>query len=880
MTPVSPPHALEDIRVRYETVLERVRNPARLLGIEPGAGPGFGSSSASGREGRPIRSEGEEPDGPPLRFVVAFPDAYEIGISNQALQILYHLAEGLQGVMVERAYVPWVDVSEELRAEGLPLLTWETWTPVVSADVLGVTIQHELNYTNVLELLDLAQVPLRADDRGPEHPLVVAGGPAMPNFAPLAPYFDAFAVGDGEELLPPLLSAVRRGRLGGDDRQTVKRALADIRGIYVPGESVAVTRVARPKLTGSPYPVGCLVPLTAGVHDRAWIEVMRGCTRGCRFCQAGMWYRPVRERPSAEVAHMALTQIAASGHEELALGSLSTTDYSGLGPLLALLGETLPEVRVGLPSLRVDSAAVRLSHLVSPKSRSLTLAPEAATQRLRDVINKNVEDADIAGAAREAFGVGYTNLKLYFMIGLPTETDEDVTAMLALCRRLKELGREALGKDAGRLKLHVSVTNFIPKPLTPFQWEPMADRETLERRQGILRGGLRRMGVQLDLHDIEASYLEAALARGGTEMAAVVERAFRLGARFDSWTEQARPEAWRQAFIEAGLSAEALATRAIPLAAGVPWDVIFGGVPTRGFLVEERDRAYAGVVSPDCREGECLACGACEGNVQGDVYPGGRGLEEPALERAQVCFPPQAVDRGAGRTPVRGLWAVLEFSVRGRARFLAHLDTLEALRRSVRRAGGRLALSQGMRPKPLLSLALPRAVGVESEAEYCEFGVAVPPPPDFEERLRDTLPQGFHLQSLTRCSLRPHLAGSVVAAVYKAGVEGAQVGRLAQAAELYSGLSECIVVREKPGSRREVDVRAYVEEVAVTSSCGTQPGGERCTLVFRAVVSPQGTVRPEEVVTALAGLSGLEEGVIRVKDIVRVEVEFRDEVDE
>ncbi|MBC7293501.1 MAG: radical SAM protein, partial [Thermoleophilia bacterium] len=347
------------------------------------------------------------------------------------------------------------------------------------------------------------------------------------------------------------------------------------------------------RLEDADYPSTPLVPLCAGVHDRAWVEIMRGCTRGCRFCQAGMWYRPVRERQPRTILALASQILAQTGYEELALASLSTTDYSCLEELLAELVRVHPEVRISLPSLRVDSAAVRLAHLYSPTGPSLTLVPEAGSQRLRDVINKNVTEADVFAAAEEAFRQGRTTLKLYFMIGLPTETEADVEAIAELCLRLREQGRRLLGTRANRLQLNISVNNFVPKPFTPFQWVPMADIETLRRRQDILRTRLRRPGIRLALHDIYKSHLEAALARGGEEMAGVILGAWERGARFDSWTEQFKKEAWEAALAEAGHTAEELATKELSRDATLPWDIILG-VVEKQFLWEEWERALRG----------------------------------------------------------------------------------------------------------------------------------------------------------------------------------------------------------------------------------------------------------------------------------------------
>jgi radical SAM family uncharacterized protein/radical SAM-linked protein len=850
------------VQLRFESILSRIQQPARLAGNETGAGPGF-----SGRTDE-------------LRVVLGFPDVYEIGISNQAIQILYHLAARVRGVAVERTYLPWVDAIAEMRRDAVPLLTLETWSPVAEADLLGLTLQHEFNYTNVLELLDLAGVPLQASVRTEDHPLVIGGGPATADFFPLSRFLDAVAVGDGEELFPEILAVMVKAKKEGVPRAETKRRLSLVAGVYVPGLSDTVTRRVLPRLQGAPYPEACLVPLTAGVHDRAWVEIMRGCTRGCRFCQAGMWYRPARERSPGEVATMAGAQLAASGHQELAFASLSTTDYSCLEQLLAETVRVHPELRVSLPSLRVDSAAVRLAHLVSPTGPSLTLAPEAGSQRMRDVINKNVSEADVLAAAEEAFRSGRTTLKLYFMIGLPLETDADAVAIADLCLRVRDLGRRMLGSRSGRLQLNVSVNNFVPKPFTPFQWAGMADRGTLRRRQDLLRSRLRRAGVRLALHDVEKSYLEAALARGGEEMGGVIEEAWRHGARFDSWTEQFRGEAWREALASVGTSAEELATATIPRDLPLPWDAILG-VVERDFLCAEWERALSGESTADCRWGGCSDCGVCVPPLGNDLAARFAGAPAPTVDAggtgaagnpsSQV---PSANAPSLGHASRRRRF-VLTFSVTGRGRFIGHLDRVEILRRAVRRAGGRLALSAGMRPKPLLSLALPLAVGVEGQRELCEFELAEEPAPTFFARLAAALPADMLLLGLEPYEAPRSLPARVTAAAYEVRVRlsphGSATGQgsdrqLVEAANRFADAPELIVEEEREGRVRRIDVKTYVDRVGVEIG-----DGDVHTLSFEAEVTPTGTARPERVVRALSALAGQE---LEINGITRTRIEL------
>lgn len=566
-----------------------------------------------------------------VRVALAYPDTYEIGQANQAIAILYERFGGLEGVAAERVFVPWKDMAAALRHDGIALPTLESGTAVRECDVVGITLPYELTYTNVLELLDLAGIPLRASDRGEGDPLVIAGGPCAFNPEPVAAFFDAVFLGEAEYAAREIVELVRSVRADGLTRREALVALAGVPGVYVPslyvaGEDGKLTAIeGAPKIVlkrivgdlDSAPGIACpVVPYMDVVHDRATVEVLRGCTRGCRFCHAGMVYRPVRERSADTVVAAAVEALRCTGHDEVSLTSLSTTDHSRIAEIVRRLVRRFEGtgVSVSLPSLRADAFGVEMASLVSRGKKSgLTFAPEAGTQRLRDVINKNVTEEALIETVTSAFQAGWRRVKLYFMVGLPTETDEDVVAIGALVGRVLDTARAVVpAKERGGVKVAVSVSTFVPKAHTPFQWEAQLTRAEISRRQGLLRAAMPKKGVDLSWHDPETSFLEGVLARGGRQLADVIETAWREGAVLDAWSEEFSPAPWQRAFTAESLDAESVATAGFDVDAPLPWDHISAGLDA-GFLREERAKALAGEVSEDCSVGACSACGVCDG---------------------------------------------------------------------------------------------------------------------------------------------------------------------------------------------------------------------------------------------------------------------------
>ena len=539
------------------------------------------------------------------RIVLSYPDVYEIGVSNPALQILYSQINDATTASAERAYCPWPDMADLMRAAGVPLWTLESFAQVGECDLWGFTLPHELSYANVLEMLDLAGVPLLAGERDGEHPIILGGGPAVANPWPLAPFFDAFFIGEAEDRLGALVAALEQ-----DGREARLRALAAVPGVWMPGRSAGpAERQVFMGFSASQPVLRPVVPVLEAVHDRAVVEVMRGCTAGCRFCQAGMWYRPVRERPVDLVVAAADRLLGETGCDEVSLLSLSSCDYSGVTEALTRIRELRPGLRVSLPSLRIDSAAESLARFAADQRGSVTLAPEAGTQELRDAINKGVDEAQFDEAVRATFEGGFTGLKLYFMIGLPGETDEDVLGIARMAGTATRLARE-IGK--GRARVSVAVSSYVPKAHTPFELEPFAGEQVLRRRQQLVREAAPR-GVRVAFHDVAASVVEATLARGGPGTARLVEAAWRRGARFDGWSEHFDVRRWEEAAAATGIGLGE------PGVGRPSWREAVDARLSESFFADEVERSRAGEPTEDCRDGACGACGVCAGEIGMDL---------------------------------------------------------------------------------------------------------------------------------------------------------------------------------------------------------------------------------------------------------------------
>jgi radical SAM family uncharacterized protein len=630
---------MSSIWTQLEPLLARVEKPARYIGCEDGAT-------------RPRH------DADKVAWLLVYPDTYEIGLPNQGLQILYEVLNERDDAEAERAYAPWTDLEAQLRAHHLPLFSVDTHRPAPEFDLLAFNVSAELVYTNVLNCIDLAGVPVRSERRRPEDPLVLAGGHCTYNPEPLADFVDAFVLGDGEEVVADITAVVASWKASGrteGSREGVLRELARVPGVYVPslyevtydGADLVSVRPRYPDvperiekrtiadLAAWPYPKRQLVPLTEVVHDRLNVEVFRGCTRGCRFCQAGMITRPVRERPAQQVRTMVAEGLRRTGYDEVALTSLSTADFSGIQSVVGGIVDdptNCGQVSVSLPSLRVDAFTVGIAAELQKARRSgLTFAPEAGTWRMRQVINKLIREEDLYGAVDAAFSQGWRRVKLYFLTGLPTETDADTNGILELARNCIEVG----SRHRRGASVTASVGGFVPKPFTPFQWFGQNTVAELQRKISLLRDGARRLkGVQLKWHDPRATLVEGLLSRGDRRVGAVIEAVWRGGGTFQEWSESFALDRWLDALAGAGLSADWYVHRHRTEDEVLPWDHLSAGLH-KDFLWQDWRDALAEVGLPDCRWTPCYDCGACTGY----------GLEH----RVASALPPAGGSQGTGQ---------------------------------------------------------------------------------------------------------------------------------------------------------------------------------------------------------------------------------------
>ncbi|MEW6335291.1 MAG: TIGR03960 family B12-binding radical SAM protein [Thermodesulfobacteriota bacterium] len=775
-----------------------------------------------------------------LRFALAFPDTYEVGMSHLGLQVLYAILNGLPDVACERCYAPWPDMEAELRRRRLPLVSLESQRPLSAFDMVGFSLQYELSYTNVLMMLDLGGIPLRRDQRGDGHPLVIAGGPCAFNPAPMSDFIDAFVIGEGEEAVAEIAASVLAVRDGGGGRQEQLEALAGIGGVYVPGVHTRGERIAKriiSDLDAWRVPLCPIVPLMKTIHDRVTLEIARGCTRGCRFCQAGMVWRPVRERTPAVIEEMAEAMLRATGHDELSLLSLSSGDYTLIEPLIkTLIGRYYARrVALALPSLRVETLTTGLIEAVRRvRKTSFTLAPEAGTSRLRQVINKGNTEEELLETTTRVFAAGWKSVKLYFMIGLPGEREDDLEG-------IAELARKALLTARNRGQITVSLSTFVPKPHTPFQWHRQIGIAEVLARQAFFRHVLKNRNITVKWHDAHMGLLEGVLSRGDERAGALIETAFHLGCRFDGWSDRLRYDLWEAAFRRTGMDpAPCLDER--PVTGVFPWEQVDAGV-TREFLLAEAGRAERGEPTTDCRTGACIRCGACQGHIQRVIAP----ADAPIGSVVSSYAGPEGREGQEKAFRIR-------FTKLGPARFLSHLELASALSRAVSVAGLSFIYSQGYHPHPKISFAGATSVGMASLGEYADIRIQDPrdAPGALLARINAALPEGMRITAMNELpprtfSLAELVVGFSYDLILPEDERALQTDQIEGRIREFLAADRCLATRQTDGKPVIKDIRPFVTGLALDRT------GHQILLSVR--FGPGGTVRPAEVLTAVAGIA-------------------------
>jgi radical SAM family uncharacterized protein/radical SAM-linked protein len=788
-----------------------------------------------------------------LHGVLCFPDLYDLGMSHLGIQILYHIINKNPAWALSRCFTPWIDAEKLMREQGIPLYALEYWNPLAEADWIGFSVQYELQYSNIINMLDLAQIPVRSCDRDENDPIVIAGGPCVANPEPLAEFIDAFAIGDGEETIVAICSFMEKAKQEHLPRAAVLHGLSGISGVYVPSlcqvsgngsylvcrpsETLPVRAAKVISLAREYYPPKPIVPLMNVVHHRLGIEVMRGCTHGCRFCSAGVYYRPVREKTAEALLREIEEGISATGWRDVGLMSLSSADYSCFGELLAGSRSLKDRYHIAfsLPSTRIDALTGEQIDLLTAGSQvsSMTIAPEAGSERLRTVINKDFTDEAIYRVVTALLSRNVQTIKLYFMIGLPTETQEDIDAIVNMVAKIAGLASAA----SRRRSVNVSLSPFSPKPHTPFQWEAMDAVEILEQKNHFIKNSLRRCkNVRVSYRRIATTLLETVMARGDRRICSVIFNAWKRGARFDGWDEQFQFERWVEAAREASVDFTSFLD-SIPLEQELPWAVVDTGVSV-GFLQKERERALNREITTDCRLGECLNCGVCDTKIQRKIAGAG------ATARAAV---PQVT---YGRTPVKKTPATFRYrfvySKGPGVRFLGHLDMVAVFIRALIASGCECAFSQGFQPHPKVSFGPPLACGCTALAEafdvttVARFDVPV-------DVINTMLPGDLSVRSCVPIyEGEASLTASIKAAIYRfTPLESIAPQELAKriAAALEANELRVRVVKNEKGTVK--NVRPMIKTLEVDRS--------DYAVSFTAVLShePGATCKPSELIRVL-----------------------------
>ena len=819
--------------------------------------------------GSEVNAIKKDPETVALFIALAFPDLYAIGTSHFGLQILYQLLNREKTIAAERVYAPDRDMEFRLRNAGLPLTSLESARPLAQFDIIGFSLLYELNYTNILTILELSGIPFFAKDRDLSFPLLIAGGPCTCNPEPVADFFDAMVIGDGENVILEMAECWTTWKQGGgNDKTRLLKSWQHIEGVYVPSffgpvytdeglqtvisrypDYSQVLRAIIPSLNDAPFPQKPVVPYGRPVHDRLRLEVSRGCTRGCRFCQAGMIYRPVRERSVQTLMQQAENALAATGYDELSLLSLSTSDYGCMPELMSrLIARCGPEhIAVSLPSFRAGTLTPELmTQIKQIRKTGFTIAPEAGSQRLRNVINKNITQEDIFSTVQNAFSLGWQVIKLYFMIGLPTETDEDLSAMVDLVLGLRKLKlQKTRGMKGHKNQINVSVNTFIPKPHTPFQWAPQLTVEESRKKIHWLKEKLNYSDVQFKWQHPRVGLLEGLWARGDRRLAKLLVVAWQNGCRLDGWSDHFDAAKWDKSLEETGIDIDFYTTRARDFSEPLPWDHIHARV-TKPFLISEWEKALQQESTPDCRSGDCQSCGVCDFQT---IEPRVFAASESQGLKTQVESPTETI---ADAIRYR-----ISYAKTGPARVFGHLELANIMFRAFRRAKIPVAFSEGFHPKPKISFDDPLPVGMESLYETC----AVSARPVFStrqmmDRLNQALPEGL---AVTRWEIASSKKEAIIRGSIRYQIQLKTGGFESSRIEAFL-VSEAYVKNRvnRKGMMTVVNYKEHIENIELD--------GDNC-LVLTIRSGNRQILRPSEI---LSGIFDLSEEAVKTARIVKL----------